>query len=110
MKIWIAAALLALPSAAHAQAPAIPAAIYTDPAPGIGVLFEIGIYIRNVGETEAGNPPQASCRGEIVFSRGERSTYGQFGTGRRRGANIVTAVLWNLALNQISIRSSAQDD
>lgn len=33
MKIWIAAALLALPSAAHAQAPAIPAAIYTDPAP-----------------------------------------------------------------------------
>ncbi len=33
MKTWIAAALLALPSAATAQAPAIPAAIYTDPTP-----------------------------------------------------------------------------
>lgn len=33
MKIWIAAALLALPSAAYTQPPAVPAAIYTDPAP-----------------------------------------------------------------------------
>ena len=33
MRILIAAALLALPAAAHAQTPAIPPAIYTDPAP-----------------------------------------------------------------------------
>lgn len=33
MKLWIAAALLALPSVGHAQVSDIPAAIYTDPAP-----------------------------------------------------------------------------
>lgn len=33
MRMWFAAALLALPSAGYAQGPDIPAAIYTDPAP-----------------------------------------------------------------------------
>jgi pimeloyl-ACP methyl ester carboxylesterase len=33
MRFWIAAALFALPATAAAQAPAIPSAIYTDPAP-----------------------------------------------------------------------------